>query len=152
PDQPRDRGRREHLARRCRLVSAGPSGARIHDRNGPGRRLGQGDDRDAAVLRARHDAGQRPGDHPPGAPGPVERPVPTIRLVPRRLAILGSTGSIGCQALDVVSRAPDHGLTVVALSASSAWEQLIEQAQAYGVRRIALSDPDAAARASEAWT
>src|SRR5215471_4174455 len=77
---------------------------------------------------------------------------PTIGLVPRRLVILGSTGSIGCQALDVVSRAPDQGLTVVALSAASAWEQLIEQAQAYGVRRIALSDPDAAARASEAWT
>src|SRR5215471_21426435 len=77
---------------------------------------------------------------------------PTIGLVPRRLVILGSTGSIGCQALDVVSRAPDQGLTVVALSAASAWEQLIEQAQAYGVRRIALSDPDAAARAGEAWT
>ncbi|MGZ4185226.1 MAG: 1-deoxy-D-xylulose-5-phosphate reductoisomerase [Solirubrobacteraceae bacterium] len=72
--------------------------------------------------------------------------------MPRRLAILGSTGSIGCQALDVVSRSPDQGHRVVALSAASAWEQLIEQARAYGVRRIALSDPDAAARASEAWT
>ena len=41
---------------------------------------------------------------------------------------------------------------MVALSAATAWEQLIEQARAYGVRRIALSDPDAAARASEAWT
>jgi 1-deoxy-D-xylulose-5-phosphate reductoisomerase len=72
--------------------------------------------------------------------------------VPRRLAILGSTGSIGCQALDVVSRSSDQGLRVVALSAASAWEQLIEQARAYGVKRIALSNPDAAARASEAWT
>jgi 1-deoxy-D-xylulose-5-phosphate reductoisomerase len=67
------------------------------------------------------------------------------------VAILGSTGSIGYQALDVVSRSPDE-LSVVALSAASSWEPLLEQAQRYGVRRVALTDPDAAARASEAWT
>jgi len=72
--------------------------------------------------------------------------------VPRRLAILGSTGSIGVQALDVVSRSPWEDLKVVALSAASGWEQLLEQAREHGVRSIALSDPDAAARASEAWT
>jgi 1-deoxy-D-xylulose-5-phosphate reductoisomerase len=71
--------------------------------------------------------------------------------VPRRLAILGSTGSIGVQALDVVSRA-GADLEVVALSAAGAWEQLLVQAREHGVQRIALSDPDAAARASEAWT
>jgi 1-deoxy-D-xylulose-5-phosphate reductoisomerase len=72
--------------------------------------------------------------------------------VPRRLAILGSTGSIGVQALDVVSRSPAGELEVVALSAASGWESLLEQAARHGVRRIALSDPDAAARAAEAWT
>ena len=71
--------------------------------------------------------------------------------MPRRLAILGSTGSIGIQALDVVVRAPDE-LEVVALSAASAWEQLVEQATRHGVDRIALADPNAAARAAEAWT
>ncbi len=71
--------------------------------------------------------------------------------MPRRLAILGSTGSIGIQALDVVSRAPDD-LQIVALSASSAWEPLIEQAQRHHVRRIALADRDAASRAAESWT
>jgi 1-deoxy-D-xylulose-5-phosphate reductoisomerase len=71
--------------------------------------------------------------------------------VPRRLAILGSTGSIGVQALDVVSRASED-LKVVALSAASAWEPLVQQAEQYGVRRIAIADPDAAARAGEAWT
>jgi 1-deoxy-D-xylulose-5-phosphate reductoisomerase len=71
--------------------------------------------------------------------------------VPRRLAILGSTGSIGIQALDVVSRSPDQ-LRVVALSAASAWEPLIAQARTHGVKRIALADRDAAARAAEAWT
>src|SRR5581483_3287217 len=76
---------------------------------------------------------------------------PTIRPVPRRLAILGSTGSIGVQALDVVSRSTGE-LRVVALSAGSAWESLLEQAQQYGVGRIALADEHAAARAAEAWT
>jgi len=71
--------------------------------------------------------------------------------VPRRLAILGSTGSIGIQALDVVSHSLDE-LSVVALSASTAWEALVEQARQHGVRRIALADRDSAARAAEAWT
>ena len=71
--------------------------------------------------------------------------------MPRRLAILGSTGSIGIQALDVVSRSGDE-LKVVALSAAEAWEPLVEQARHHGVRRIAVADPDAAARAAEAWT
>ena len=74
-----------------------------------------------------------------------------MRPVPRRLAILGSTGSIGVQALDVVARSGGE-LQPVALSADGAWEALIEQARAHGVKRIALADPDAAARASEAWT
>jgi 1-deoxy-D-xylulose-5-phosphate reductoisomerase len=71
--------------------------------------------------------------------------------VPRRLIILGSTGSIGVQALDVVSRSQGQ-LRVVALSAQTAWEPLIDQARAQGATRIAVADPDAAARAAEAWT
>jgi 1-deoxy-D-xylulose-5-phosphate reductoisomerase len=69
----------------------------------------------------------------------------------RRLLILGSTGSIGTQALDVVQRAGGD-FEVVGLSAGTAYEPLIAQARAFGVRRIALSDSDAAARASEIWT
>ncbi len=71
----------------------------------------------------------------------------------KRLLILGSTGSIGTQALDVCSR--DEGedeFELVGLSAERSWETLIEQARAHGVRRIALADEFAAARASEAWT
>src|SRR3954451_24021860 len=68
----------------------------------------------------------------------------------RRLLILGSTGSIGVQALDVVARADD--LEPVGLSAESSWEALVEQADAHGVDRIALADADAGARAAEAWT
>jgi 1-deoxy-D-xylulose-5-phosphate reductoisomerase len=69
----------------------------------------------------------------------------------KRLLILGSTGSIGTQALDVVARAPE-AFELVGLSAGTAHEALIAQAREHGVRRVALSDPDAAARAAEAWT
>jgi len=70
--------------------------------------------------------------------------------VARRLVILGSTGSIGVQALDVVSRGDE--LSVVGLSAATAWEALVAQAREHGVQRIALSDPHAAAQAAEVWT
>ena len=65
----------------------------------------------------------------------------------RRVLIVGSTGSIGTQALDVIERSSD--LEVVGLAALSSWEQLLEQARRFGVERIALADPGAAARAAE---
>jgi 1-deoxy-D-xylulose-5-phosphate reductoisomerase len=65
----------------------------------------------------------------------------------RRIVIVGSTGSIGTQALDVVERSPE--LEVVGLAAASSWELLLEQARRFGVERLALADPDAAARAGE---
>ncbi len=68
----------------------------------------------------------------------------------RRLLILGSTGSIGTQALDVLRRSDD--LELIGLSAERSWETLIEQARAHEVKRIALVDEGAAARAAEAWT
>jgi 1-deoxy-D-xylulose-5-phosphate reductoisomerase len=67
----------------------------------------------------------------------------------RRLLILGSTGSVGTQALEIVARAAD--LELVGLSAESSWEALVAQAIEHGVTRIGLVDPAAAARASEAW-
>lgn len=69
----------------------------------------------------------------------------------RRLVILGSTGSIGVQALDVVSRSNGE-LVVVGLSAGRDWEALIAQAHEHGVGRVALAEPAAAARGSESWT
>ncbi len=70
--------------------------------------------------------------------------------MPRRLLILGSTGSIGTQALDIVEGSGD--LELVGLSAERSWEALVEQAREHGVARIALADADAGARAAEAWT
>jgi 1-deoxy-D-xylulose-5-phosphate reductoisomerase len=68
----------------------------------------------------------------------------------RRIVIVGSTGSIGTQALDVVSRSDDF--EVVGLAAGSNDALLVEQAQQFGVDRIGLADDRAAARASERWT
>ncbi len=69
----------------------------------------------------------------------------------RRILILGSTGSIGTQALDVVARS-DGELEVLGLSAQRNWEPLVAQAREFGVTRIAITDEIAAARAAEAWT
>jgi 1-deoxy-D-xylulose-5-phosphate reductoisomerase len=68
----------------------------------------------------------------------------------RRVMILGSTGSIGEQALDVVGRSDD--LEVVGLSAHGDFETLVKQARELKVDRIALADETAAARAAEVWT
>jgi 1-deoxy-D-xylulose-5-phosphate reductoisomerase len=70
--------------------------------------------------------------------------------MPRRLLILGSTGSIGTQALDILAADPE--LELVGLSAERSADALIEQAVRFGVDRIALADADAGARAAEAWT
>ena len=65
----------------------------------------------------------------------------------RRILIVGSTGSIGTQALDVIDQSGD--LQVAGLAADSSWELLLDQASRFGVERLALADPDAAARAAE---
>jgi len=63
-----------------------------------------------------------------------------------RVAILGSTGSIGRQALDVARREPDR-LEIVALAAARNAKLLADQARTFGVKRVALADTDAAAQA-----
>jgi 1-deoxy-D-xylulose-5-phosphate reductoisomerase len=61
---------------------------------------------------------------------------------PKRIAILGSTGSIGCQALEVID---DHQhLGVCALAAGGNWKLLAEQVQKYRPELVALADGDAA--------
>src|SRR5271166_5461234 len=68
----------------------------------------------------------------------------------KRLLVLGSTGSIGRQALDVCGHSDE--LKLVGLSAERSWEALVQQAREEGVARIALADEHAAAQAAEAWT
>jgi 1-deoxy-D-xylulose-5-phosphate reductoisomerase len=67
----------------------------------------------------------------------------------KRVLILGSTGSIGTQALEVI--AASEQLQVAGLSAGSSWEQVLGQAQRHGAPVVALADPDAAERARGAW-
>uniref|UniRef100_A0A6J5ZUT8 1-deoxy-D-xylulose-5-phosphate reductoisomerase n=1 Tax=freshwater metagenome TaxID=449393 RepID=A0A6J5ZUT8_9ZZZZ len=67
----------------------------------------------------------------------------------RKLILLGSTGSIGTQAIDVVGRMPE--MEVIGLSAGSDWRALLSQARALGVSRVAIADPSAALEAAAEW-
>jgi 1-deoxy-D-xylulose-5-phosphate reductoisomerase len=67
----------------------------------------------------------------------------------KRVLVLGSTGSIGTQALDVISAT--DGLQVAGLSADSSWEALLEQARQHGVPAVALVAPEAAELAASEW-
>src|SRR5690349_3162880 len=55
----------------------------------------------------------------------------------KRVVILGSTGSIGTQALDVISQHPDE-LQVVGLAANNNAEKLQHQAAQFKVKHTAL--------------
>ncbi|MDI6900404.1 MAG: 1-deoxy-D-xylulose-5-phosphate reductoisomerase [Anaerosomatales bacterium] len=68
---------------------------------------------------------------------------------PVRIALLGSTGSIGRQALQVAERFPDR-IRVAALAANANDTLLVEQALAFGVPAVALADEAAASRARRA--
>ncbi len=61
------------------------------------------------------------------------------------VALLGSTGSIGTQAVDVIAREPDR-FEIVAIGASSSVDALAEQARAVAPRIVAIAD---ASRATE---
>ena len=61
---------------------------------------------------------------------------------PRRLAVLGSTGSIGTQTLEIAGLFPDR-LKVQALAAGSNWELLAKQARAFQPEVVCIAD--------EAW-
>ncbi len=63
----------------------------------------------------------------------------------KSLLLLGSTGSIGTQTLELVRR-DRAGFRTVALSAQSSWELLLEQAREFLPDVVALADPEAAKR------
>lgn len=56
-----------------------------------------------------------------------------------RLSILGSTGSIGVQTLDIVRRNPEC-FSVTSLVAHSRWQELAAQAREFGVERVVIGD------------
>lgn len=63
----------------------------------------------------------------------------------KRVIILGSTGSIGVSALDVIRSLPEE-LSVVGLSAGQRWESLAEQIVRFQPRVVTLSDEGGAAK------
>ncbi len=67
----------------------------------------------------------------------------------KKLVILGSTGSIGTQALEIVAASEE--LQVVGLAAGTSWEPALEQARRHGVPTVALADAEAAECARSAW-
>jgi 1-deoxy-D-xylulose-5-phosphate reductoisomerase len=67
----------------------------------------------------------------------------------KKVLVLGSTGSIGTQALEVIGRSDE--LQAVGLATGSAWETVLEQARAHGVPTVALADEETAERARGAW-
>jgi 1-deoxy-D-xylulose-5-phosphate reductoisomerase len=58
-------------------------------------------------------------------------------IVIKGVSILGSTGSIGCQALDVISRYPER-FSVVALSAGTNWRLLAGQIERFRPGLVSL--------------
>ena len=65
-----------------------------------------------------------------------------------RLAVLGSTGSIGTQTLDVVERTGDR-FHVHSLAANANVDAVVEQVKRHGVERVAMADPEAATQLRE---
>ncbi|MFK7817965.1 MAG: 1-deoxy-D-xylulose-5-phosphate reductoisomerase [Planctomycetaceae bacterium] len=57
----------------------------------------------------------------------------------KRIAVLGSTGSIGTSCLDVI-RQHANSMQLVAVAAGSSWKELAEQTQAFQPRRAALAN------------
>ncbi|MCC8131833.1 MAG: 1-deoxy-D-xylulose-5-phosphate reductoisomerase [Ruminococcus sp.] len=57
----------------------------------------------------------------------------------KKVSLLGSTGSIGVQSLDVIKR---HGLTVTALAAKSNWKLIAEQALEFKPNLVCIYDSD----------
>ena len=69
-----------------------------------------------------------------------------IPACPKRVCVLGSTGSIGTQTLDVARRHPEF-VKIVALSANTQAELLLEQAREFAVEHAVLANVEIA----EAW-
>ena len=67
----------------------------------------------------------------------------------QRLALLGSTGSIGRQTLDIVRRRPEE-FEITSLTAGSRWEQLVEQALEFHPDSVVIANENHYAAVREA--
>ena len=67
--------------------------------------------------------------------------------VTRRVLILGSSGSIGTQAVEIVTARAD--LETVGVAVGRDWRTAVTQARSMGLETIAVADPQAASEARE---
>lgn len=67
----------------------------------------------------------------------------------KRIAILGSTGSIGTQALDVIAAHGDR-FSAAAVAAKSSWEAVAKQVQKFHIPAAAMLDPEAGRKLRDA--
>ena len=67
----------------------------------------------------------------------------------RRVVILGSTGSIGEAALEVIQALP-RTVRICALAAGENWQRLAEQARQFEVPAVAIGNPAHAAALRDA--
>ncbi len=77
----------------------------------------------------------------PGSAIPIQQPATAVRAraAPRRVTVLGSTGSVGCNTIDLIERNP-HTLKVEALTAHRSVARLAGQARRVGARLAVVSD------------
>jgi 1-deoxy-D-xylulose-5-phosphate reductoisomerase len=68
------------------------------------------------------------------------RPLLTSTAGARRITILGSTGSVGCNTLDLIERQPDD-FEVEALTANVDWQGLAVQARRVRAKFAVVADP-----------
>lgn len=66
-------------------------------------------------------------------------PVPTVATVRRRVSILGSTGSVGCNTLDLIGRHRE-AYDIVALTAQTNVKALAEQAKEFNAELAVIGD------------
>ncbi len=66
---------------------------------------------------------------------------PRTATAPRRVSVLGSTGSVGCNTLDLIDRNPE-AFEVVALTANRNVDALVEQARRFRPEVVAVADPE----------
>ena len=64
-----------------------------------------------------------------------------INAAPKVISVLGSTGSVGEQALDVADK---FGYTVTSISANNNYKRIEEQARKFKVSSVAMKDEVAA--------
>lgn len=69
------------------------------------------------------------------------RPQPLRRPASKRVSIFGSTGSVGCNTLDLIERHPDR-FEVEALTANGSVERLAEQARRAGAKVAVTADAE----------